>query len=74
MDKPAGNMDKPMGGMDMGKSEMKCSSYHKVQKGEGLYQIGADNMVPAGKMLAANPDIAARPNKYVVPGEMVCIP
>ncbi len=60
-----------MGGMD---KEMKCSTYHKAQKGEGLYEIGAMYMVPANAMLMANPTIAARPNKYVMVGERVCIP
>ena len=64
-----------MGGMSgMGGMDMKCSSYHKVMKGEGLYDIGAANMKPAGAMLAANPWVSSRPNHYLYPGDTVCIP
>ncbi len=43
------------GGMAMGGMDMQCSKYHKAQKGEGLYEIGAMYMVPANAMLMANP-------------------
>jgi hypothetical protein len=62
-----------MGG-GMGSMEVKCSTHHQAQKGEGLYEIGAMYMKPAGAMLMANPQIAERPNKYVQVGERVCIP
>ncbi len=65
-----------MGNMgNMGKMDgMKCSKYHEVMAGEGLYSIGEKYMKPAGAMLAADPWIAARTNQYVYTGEKVCIP
>ncbi|MCB0214828.1 MAG: LysM peptidoglycan-binding domain-containing protein, partial [Anaerolineae bacterium] len=63
-----------MGGGMSGGMDMKCSKYHMVEKGEGLYEIGAMYMKPAGAMLAANPWIKDRPNHYLYPGDKVCIP
>ena len=63
-----------MGGGMSGGMDMKCSKYHMVEKGEGLYEIGAMYMKPAGAMLAANSWIKDRPNHYLYPGDKVCIP
>jgi hypothetical protein len=74
-----GNMGPSMGGSMMGGNmgggmEMKCSKVHKVEKGEGLYEIGAMYMKPAGAMLAANPWVTDRPHNYLYPNDKVCIP
>jgi hypothetical protein len=74
-----GSMGPSMGGGMMGGNmgggmDMKCSKVHMVEKGEGLYEIGAMYMKPAGAMLAANSWIQDRTNHYLYPGDKVCIP
>jgi hypothetical protein len=51
-----------------------CSTTHVVSSGESLYGIGAYYGVSASAMLAANPWVYNRPNYYVYPGDVVCIP
>ncbi len=51
-----------------------CSTTHVVCAGESLYGIGASYGVSASAMLAANPWVYNRPNYYVYPGDVVCIP
>lgn len=51
-----------------------CSTTHTVQAGESLYGIGAAYGVSASSMLAANTWVYSRPNYYVYPGDVVCIP
>lgn len=51
-----------------------CSSTHTVVAGESLFGIGNAYGVSGGAMLAANPWVNNRPNRYVFPGDSVCIP
>jgi hypothetical protein len=51
-----------------------CSSTHTVMAGESLFGIGNAYGVSASAMLAANPWVNNRHNRYVFPGDSVCIP
>ncbi|NJN82504.1 MAG: LysM peptidoglycan-binding domain-containing protein [Caldilineaceae bacterium] len=69
------------GGMEMGrpsmegpKQPMHCTTYHVVQKGEGLFEIGADYKVSPQAMVDANPWVREQPNYWVYAGQKLCIP
>ena len=51
-----------------------CQAYHKVKKGEGLFDIGEQYHVSAQAMLDANPSVARQPNFWVYVGQSICIP
>jgi hypothetical protein len=51
-----------------------CATTHSVVAGESLFGIGNAYGVSGSAMLSANPWIYSRPNRYVFPGDLVCIP
>lgn len=51
-----------------------CDTSHTVVAGESLFGIGSYYGVSGGAMLAANPWVNNRHNRYVFPGDVVCIP
>ncbi len=51
-----------------------CSTTHTVVAGESLFGIGNYYGVSGSAMLAANPWVNNRHNRYVFPGDSVCIP
>ena len=51
-----------------------CASTHTVVAGESLFGIGNRYGVSGSAMLAANPWVNNRHNRYVFPGDLVCIP
>lgn len=57
-----------------GKGGYGCNYTHTVVAGESLFGIGNAYGVSGSAMLAANPWIYNRPNRYVYPGDSVCIP
>jgi hypothetical protein len=52
----------------------KCSSYHQVKAGEGLYDIGAQYNVSPQAMLDANPEVRKGDELWVYVGQRICIP
>jgi uncharacterized surface anchored protein len=52
----------------------KCSDYHVVKAGEGLYDIGAEYKVSPQAMLDANPDVRKGNELWVYVGQKICIP
>lgn len=74
---------KHQGGHDQGKGgyydghnngAIKCSNYHVVKAGEGLYEIGAQYKVSPQAMLDANPDVRKGDQLWVYVGQRICIP
>ena len=51
-----------------------CGYTHTVVAGESLFGIGRAYGVSGSAMLSANPWIYSRANRYVFPGDSVCIP
>jgi hypothetical protein len=51
-----------------------CATTHTVVAGESLFGIGNAYGVSGGSMLSANPWVYNRHNRYVFPGDVVCIP
>jgi len=68
------------GGPDYGKGgpsnggDIKCTTYHEVQAGEGLYDIGAAYKKSPQQMLDANPDVRNGNELWVYVGQRICIP
>lgn len=72
-DGPDGGHDRgPDGGHDGG--DIKCSTYHEVKAGEGLYDIGAQYKKSPQEMLDANPDVRKGNELWVYVGQRICIP
>jgi len=55
-------------------NDVKCTTYHVVEPGEGLASIGQDYGVPYGAMLDANEWVYDQPNMWVFAGQRVCVP
>ena len=68
------------GGPDYGKGgpshggDIKCTTYHEVKAGEGLYDIGASYKKSPQQMLDANPDVRNGNELWVYVGQRICIP
>lgn len=52
----------------------KCTNYHEVKAGEGLYDIGAKYKVSPQAMLDANPEVRKGNELWVYVGQKICIP
>ena len=63
---------RPDGGKDGG--DIKCSTYHEVKAGEGLFSIGAKYDKTPQQMLDANPDVRKGNELWVFVGQRICIP
>lgn len=74
MEKDKGKGGMWMGGGDMGGKPVACSSYHVVEGGEGLYDIGRMYKKSPQQMLDANPDVKNNKNQWVFVGQKICIP
>lgn len=51
-----------------------CRFTHVVQRGEGLFAIGAKYNVSRQAMLDANPEVRQQPQMYVYVGQELCVP
>jgi hypothetical protein len=78
-----GKGDNGKGGPDGGRYDgpgndngngIKCTSYHEVKAGEGLYDIGAQYKISPQAMLDANPDVRKGDQLWVYVGQRICIP
>jgi hypothetical protein len=71
--KGPGKGGKPSDGGRPDGGDVKCASYHEVQAGEGLYEIGAQYNRTPQQMLDANPSVRDN-NMWVYVGQKVCVP
>ncbi|MCC6453973.1 MAG: LysM peptidoglycan-binding domain-containing protein [Caldilineaceae bacterium] len=70
-DNKGGNRD---GGPSYGGNDIRCSEYHVVQAGEGLFDIGNQYHKSAQQMLDANPSVRDGDKLWVYEGQRICIP
>jgi hypothetical protein len=66
-----GNRD---GGPSYGGNDVRCSEYHVVKAGEGLFDIGNQYHKSAQQMLDANPAVRDGDQLWVYEGQRICIP
>jgi hypothetical protein len=61
-------------GHDNGNGDIQCTSYHEVQAGEGLFDIGRHYDKTPQEMLDANPSVRDGDKLWVYEGQKLCIP
>jgi len=63
----------PQNGQSYNNSGAQCSTYHVVQAGEGLYEIGRAYQKSPQQMLDANPQVSGD-DLVIYEGQSICIP
>jgi hypothetical protein len=71
---PGGNNSQYPSGQYGQQGNAQCSTYHVVQAGEGLYEIGRAYQKTPQQMLDANPDVRDGDELWVYEGQRICIP